>query len=99
VQTHGAALRILDFAMLFPLSRRIGRIVARRSRGEPFALSAILLSAAVAGATTGCLGHAGDADRVRAHPSMNEAAKPGNEPMPASVDPGGYGEEYPERRR
>jgi hypothetical protein len=74
-------------------------IVARRRRIEPSGVVAILLAAAAATGTVGCLGHAGDAERARSHPAMNEAAKPSNEPLPASVDPGGYGEEYPERRR
>jgi hypothetical protein len=74
-------------------------IVARGAHVEPTALAAILFIAAAAATSVGCLGHAGDAERARSHPAMNEAAKPSNEPMPASVDPGGYGEEYPERRR
>jgi hypothetical protein len=72
-------------------------IVARAPVRGACAVAATLL---VIGATTvGCLGHAGDAERLRSHPAVNESARPSNEPMPASVDPGGYGEEYPERRR
>jgi hypothetical protein len=96
MKTHGARPRIVGEVMR---TSSTPSIVARGTRRRPDAVTVISFAIVVMSSTVGCLGHAGDAERVRAHPSMNESAKPSNEPMPASVDPGGYGEEYPERRR